>query len=370
MIGGHEFYLANALADLGHEVVIFTSKKSLNYGKMEANPRSRENLEIKAFDSFVDLSEAPIVPLMLPAIAQADLDVIHVHEYFQFCSFYGALVARLRKMPLILTQHGYYHPENVTKRTAIRFSEISYGRFVWESAGRIIAIANSTKDFLTGTIGIDAEKIEVIPTGVDTCCFSPSTAIDERAVPHVLIGRKVILFVGRLVRYKGVKLLIKAFKGISEEFPDVELCIVGQGPEEDFLRSLSSRLNVADRITWIDYVPHYLMNQLYAVSTVFVLPSLVEPLGNVLLEAIASGRPVVATRVGGIPDIISNGVNGILIKPSSTRELETALRSVLEDEKLASRLGRGGRVVAESKFSWRVIANRVTSLYREAHNNG
>lgn len=366
MIGGHEYYLSKALADLGHSVIIFTSKKSLEDGRTRVNSDLFENLEIKTFDSLMDFNEAPIVPFMLPALAKTDLEIIHAHEYFQPCSFYGALAAKLQRIPLMLTQHGYYHPENLTKRIGVRFSEISYGQFVLRSAKKIIAIARSTKDFLTRIIGIKEERIDVIPTGVDTVCFSPNTPIRKNIIPQRLMSREVILFAGRLVEYKGVDILIRAFKGVSEEFPDAELCILGQGSEEENLRRLASKLDVQNKITWINYVPHHLMNQLYAVSTVFVLPSRVEPLGIVLLEAIASGKPVVATKVGGIPDIISNGVNGVLVRPNSAKDFENGLRMVLENDQLAKRLGRQGRLLAESAFSWRVIAERIALLYKKS----
>ena len=245
----------------------------------------------------------------------------------------------------------------------MKLSEISYGRFVLDTAKRIIAISNATRRFLIEKVGVDANRIEVIPTGVDVSRFSPETEVDPEILPPDLIGAKVILFVGRLVGYKGVDLLLRAFWKLAKKWPDARVCILGNGPEGAFLNHLSSKLGVADKVTWLSYVPNFVLPQLYTISKVFVLPSLVEPLGIVLLEAMASGKPIVATDVGGIPDLVLNGVNGILVKRNSTAELGNALDELIGDEELARRMGEEGRRLAEKRFAWRVISERILSVY-------
>jgi glycosyltransferase involved in cell wall biosynthesis len=181
-----------------------------------------------------------------------------------------------------------------------------------------------------------------------------------------LSGKKIVLFVGRLVEQKGVDSLIKAFGNLSRDRPNLMLCVVGDGPMKPYLHRLSLKLNITDKILWFNYVPHDIIPYLYASSTVFVLPSSIEPLGIAILEAMASGKPVISTKVGGIPDIISDGVNGILVEPNNVPALESALRILLSKEKLATRMGEEGRRLAERKFSWEIIGKKIVSIYEQA----
>ena len=115
--GGHEYNLSKALSEMGHDVTLFTSNRiPPRYGKKKVTSDDPEQFRIARFSPFVDLKEeVPLVPFLLPSLCRNEFDVIHVHEYFQFCSFYGVLASKLKHSSLILTQHGYYYPEKLIR---------------------------------------------------------------------------------------------------------------------------------------------------------------------------------------------------------------------------------------------------------------
>ena len=362
--GGYEYELSRALVKLGQEVTIFTSDRTpYRYRLSAGEEEAHHNVRIRRFRALLDLRELPVPPSMLPGLLDEDLDVIQTSEPFQLCSLYAALASRSRGVPLVVSQHLYYTPWDPLKRLGLRLSEALYGRFVLSTARRIIAISTAARSYLKEK-SVKEGKIEVIPIGVDADRFTP-TAEPYEPLMKEAEGRKMILFVGRLTGYKGVRYLLHAFSRLLKEYREVVLCIRGDGPQRPYLLQLESKLGLRGRVLWPGYVANRDMPSLYATSNLFVLPSLIEPFGISALEAMASGRPVVATRVGGLADLVEEGVNGYLVPPCSIEGLEEAMLRILEDEGLERRLGREGRRRAERYFSWDVVARRILSLYGE-----
>ena len=152
-----------------------------------------------------------------------------------------------------------------------------------------------------------------------------------------------IIFVGRLVSQKGVDLLVKAFAKLTEKVPEARLILVGDGPEKSHLQCLAEKLGVIGKIIFSGFVHHSKIRDFLHEASVFVLPSRSEGLPNALLQAMAAGLPCVATSVGGVPDIIKDGVNGILVPPEREDLLAEALEKVLLDKNMARRLGEEAR---------------------------
>ena len=177
--------------------------------------------------------------------------------------------------------------------------------------------------------------------------------------PGVLHG---VLYVGRLHRQKGVDTLVRAVPLLP---PDVPVTLAGDGPERAALEKLAARLGVADRVRVTGFLPHRQVPELLAGAAVAVLPSRYEELGTALVEAMAAGRPVVASAVGGIPELVRDGVDGLLVPPGEPVALATAVRALLADPQLAARLGSHGRDrVAE--HDWARLAARVLEIYLQA----
>ncbi|GBE09785.1 GDP-mannose-dependent alpha-(1-6)-phosphatidylinositol monomannoside mannosyltransferase [bacterium BMS3Bbin12] len=239
-------------------------------------------------------------------------------------------------------------------------------------------VTNST--YTAGLIagfGVPEAHIRVIDPVVDLHTFqpqAPSPALRER---YALGDGPVLLTVCRLVRRKGVDLVIEALARLVPAYPGLRYLVVGAGPERRNLEALARRHGVAERVIFAGSVPEKELPAHYHLASVFVMPSRylgdeasVEGLGLVYLEAMASGLPVVAGRSGGVPDIVHDGENGILVAPDSVTDLARALDTLLRDGVYAGRLGDNGLAFVRRPREWRVLAVRVPRRNARNKNRG
>jgi glycosyltransferase involved in cell wall biosynthesis len=196
------------------------------------------------------------------------------------------------------------------------------------------------------------DKLHVVRCGV------PVPTTDARK----LSKRKEIISVGRLSAEKGQAGLLQAFATLSNDRPDAALVIVGDGPEGAALRAMAARLGIADRVTFTGRLSEPDTLRRIAAAHVLVLPSFMEGLPIVLMEAMAAGTPVVASRVAGIPELVDDGRNGLLFTPSKWDELAGCMRRLLDDDALRERFAEQGRVTIESEFDIRRSAEILRAL--------
>jgi glycosyltransferase involved in cell wall biosynthesis len=202
--------------------------------------------------------------------------------------------------------------------------------------------------------GFADTRITVIPNGVDADRFKPQ--------PSHGFQRKRIVYVGSLAATKGVDILIDALYSLRQEQPEIVLEIFGSGPEENQLKEKSATLGLADAVRFYGTVPdieHHLDT-----PCIVVQPSLSEGMSNVILEAMAAGLPVVATRTGAAPEIIQDAVNGLLVDVGSAEQIHDAIARLLADEGFAHRIGMQARASIESRYSIDIVAGHYLSLYR------
>lgn len=191
--------------------------------------------------------------------------------------------------------------------------------------------------------------------------------IDSKLIAHVAPARqeeKYILSLRRLVPSKGIDFLIRAFAELVKDYPDLALVVAGDGPEREKLESLAKDLNIASQVRFLGTVTFQEGIALLKSAFCTVVPSLSEGGGLVNIEAQASGCPVVATNVGGIPEYVEDGTSGLLCKPADARDLEAKLRMLLDDSAFRSRLIEGGYAHA-ARFSWDVLGPQYLALYGE-----
>ena len=238
----------------------------------------------------------------------------------------------------------------------------------------LIAVSEHLRSEAIG-YGVAASKIHVIPNGVDTSYFRPLSKEESRDALHIPVDSKNVLFVGHLIHRKGVDLLIRAFSEVYRLEADARLYIVGgpvastdAGWYQDTL-SLPGRLGILDRVTFVGPVESHkepALNLWYNACDVLVLPSRAEGMGMVLMEAMACGKPVIGTGVGGIPNVVTEGENGFLVDPDDPSGLAGAIAQILDDTALARRLGEHGMRQVKASYSWERIADTTTELYRSA----
>jgi len=252
----------------------------------------------------------------------------------------------------------------------LRFNRVlrSYEKKLMKRSDALIAVSKYTVDELTELYGIEEKKIHVIYNGVDINKFKPRP---DRAKLRREFGleeeKKIVLFVGRLYHRKGLEILLRSIPPVLQEFSDVKFAISGTGfkKKEESLRNLAKKLEIEDYVTFLGYVPDEKLPDLYAASDIFVLPAIYENFPFAILEAQATGLPVISTKVGGIPEFLADNENGFLIDPGDSTQLTQRVLTLLQDPKLAKEMGRRGRSLIEEKFSWSLITSQVIDLYHK-----
>ena len=338
------------------------------------------------------IREKPLFAALLPGYMAAgvlaarrlartgEFDVVHVHWPLPHAAF-GRAARRAGGIPLVLTFHGV---------------EVTFGRKtpvpgLLPFLRRAIRDAEAVTANSTYTAGLIRElhdrEVEVIPFGStvggaadspdrpetsDVVGFSgnPPEAGPRPESSDVVASPDTenILFVGRLVERKGVQHLIEAMTRLEDR--PTRLHVVGDGPMRAELKRIARERRVLDRVIFHGFVSTDELRSHFAACDAFVLPAVrdekgdVEGLGVVLVEALSYGKPVVASRSGGIVDVIRDDETGLLVPPGDPVALADAIRRVLDDPDLAARLGRAGRAHVEANFSWPAITDRLVALYR------
>jgi glycosyltransferase involved in cell wall biosynthesis len=220
---------------------------------------------------------------------------------------------------------------------------------------RLIAITSQTKELYAGIV--DKERIRVIPFGVDTEAFKPGFFQHQR-------DELEILYSGSLYPLKGVDYLIRAMADVVKSGLKARLTIVGDGQQKGELMTLAGKLGISRSVVFEGFVPYTSMLQYYERCDLFCFPTLGEPFGKAIVEAMACGKPVIASDVGGSTEIVRNGIDGILVPPASPKAIASAIQRMKnEDER--RRMGQEARTVAVKDFSWDTVSSKYHRLYSE-----
>jgi glycosyltransferase involved in cell wall biosynthesis len=361
----NEFAVCRSLAKLGHEVTLLSSNRHPKWQHLDERWAQRneeviDGFTIRRFQSGPEFGTVPTMPFLLKEILDCEWDIIHAHTILAPSSFYSALASRIRRKPLIVTQHDYiFGGVHGPKLFLHAVNNTTFGRFTMHSARVVIGLSSEAAQFVQ-RFGATRGKTRVVPNSVDTTLFRPNqrNLLRERWG----IEGRVVLFIGRLVREKRCDLLIRAFSEVVSTVPDSKLVIVGKGPEERHLRDLERQLSLR-QVFFLGRVARDEMPYVYPGCDLIVLPSLYEPFGNVVLEAMATGLPVIGTKIGGMTDTIAHGQTGYHISPGDTSQLSDCIRRILTDETLRSKLSRSARDVAVERYDDMVVARTVEGLY-------
>jgi glycosyltransferase involved in cell wall biosynthesis len=285
-------------------------------------------------------------------------DVVHGHNRFMYGLTELALVRALGKT-LCWTLHNA-RPEGIDPATDLcgqAFDE-SMGRIVMRNCDGVIGVSKATLD---STLPEDYAGVKrAVYNGVDERLFTPGEASgDWRKRLGIPRGKKIVLCVCRLVEQKGLVFLIEAMHRVDAAF-----VLLGRGPLEKELAAFAAKHGLSDKFfPCTERVSDRELVDLYRTADVFVLPSLYEPFGMVIVEAMACGKPVIGTDVGGIPEIIREDTNGFLVPPRSPRALADRINAILENEDKAARFGIAGRKIVENEFTWERTASGYEAFY-------
>jgi len=372
--GGHEFYLCRALAKEGVDVTLFTSIKPSRIYYYETLEKPKKLRPFETLDNF-NLVRVPITfelggrflrfPFsidLLEKLCRSRYDVVHSHEFFQFFTHTAIIASKLNRTPIVITQHGYTLGKNeVFYSWLLEVLGKTLGRQVTSSADLFIAITKDVKSFLL-KIGLPENKVKVVPTGVDTDRFRPLETSYRKRIG--LNAKKVVLFVGRMCEEKGVIQLLHALKDVFKDNPDAKCLMVGDGPLRNRALSLASTLGISQKIIHLPKVNHDEMPLVYNAADIFVLPSRYEPFGMSATEAMASGIPAIASRVGGLAETVLHGKTGLLVKVQNTMELANAISDLLQDDEKRREMGKAARKHMLDHYSWPHVAKKTVELYK------
>jgi glycosyltransferase involved in cell wall biosynthesis len=264
------------------------------------------------------------------------------------------LLGKTKKHPFIFGPIStHFYPRPLDEKFVGRFTSKLHVKTV-RNCDRLIAITNYVKKLYTKIF--DPEKIETIPLGVDTNLFKPSKKELNREYREILSA-------GYLYKLKGIEFLIKAMHIVAQERKDVKLRIVGNGPEKQHLIRLTEALNIRDKVIFQGVVPHTEMPKYYQNCDIFCFPTLGEPFGKAVIEAMACAKPVIASNVGGPAETIKNRKNGILVTPAQPKLWAQEILNLLKNEKTMRLIGAEARNTILREYSWDKIAEKYHNLY-------
>ena len=282
-------------------------------------------------------------------LRREQFDLVHAHIY---ASIVAAAIATLdTDVPLVISEH--------TEATWQTWRARWVSRWVYRRVERIIAVSTPIRRRLSERDHVHPDLITIVPNAVASAPEPPP----DSPLPAELRGRPLVGVIARLQPEKGVANFLKAAARVAPLFPEAHFVIAGDGPLRQKLVALAEDLGLGDRIRFFGFRSD--ASALMKSLDVLVVPSLTEGSPLVTLEAMAAGTPVVASAVGGIPDQVRHGKEGLLVPPGDTSAIADAILDLLRDPDRARRLGEAGRRRAASEFGHAAMVRRIESVYRE-----
>lgn len=289
-------------------------------------------------------------------LRRSPVDIVHVHN------FIGDLVAVLGLTTgarRVATNHSSGFLDAYAAGRKRRIYPLLLGGY-----DAVIAPSRELEEKST-YLGVSRDRIHYVPNGVDINRFSPGDPGAEvwRRVAPFREEHRFVLSTRRLASKNGVQFLLRSIPQVLRACPDARFLLAGDGPAGRALEAEARAQGIRSSVRFLGHVPNERLLDLYRLAEACVLPSLQEATSISGLEAMACGKPIVGTRVGGIPEILEDGVTGVLVEPADPADLARGLLRVLSDGNLAARMGAKARERAREAFSWTAIAERTLSVY-------
>ena len=364
--GGVENVASNLsvqMAKRGHEVHIFTSAID-----SKESVENYENITIYRYKKSFTIGSAsiPVNILYKPLKLGIDLDIVHTHAGNPPAPIAAYQYAKKSKKPFVVTYHGdgQWNWGGVIRRMSV----YSYNKYLLDKILTYADVLISPSEYYINEsriLGKYRNKIVAIPNGIHVDEFDVGYSKEKcRGKLGLSIDSRMILFVGTLSPHKGPDILIKAMSEIVKEVPDVKLVFVGHGGMREELEMLSKKLGVKKNVKFAGFVEESMKPLYYRAADVFCLPSVMthEIFGIVNLEAMACSVPIVASKIGGIPDVVRDGENGLLVLPRDSDALADAITYLLEDEDVREKMGKNGRKKVED-YSWNRVGEETEKIY-------
>ena len=361
-MGNVAYHLTDHLSLLGFDVTVFTPK----YSSIEHSFDSY--FKIKKLSPQFRYGNAAVVLQLCYKLPK--FDTVHFHYPFLGASLPTIIAKLIKKKKIKLILH--YHMDLVGRD----WRSLVYKLYNWTYLGWLVKFSDkiliTSEDYLKTSLIYPLykkyqNKFKILPNGVDINYFKPQTKDIVLVNRYGLQNKRVVLFVGALDSahyFKGINYLIKAFEILKRD--DVKLIIIGEGNLRHVYEDMVHSYGLNNQVVFTGYVPDEELVKYYNLCDIFILPSIdkSEAFGMVLLEAMSCNKPVIATDLPGVREVVSNKVDGCLAKPKNADKLAQQLNILLDNPKLCNEYGNSGRKKVVELYSWEKITKELLEIYR------
>lgn len=365
--GGQEryvYYLSKYLVKMNHDVHVITSNFP-NTTQFEII----DGISVERYSPIARPLRNPIALQFLEIRKRLDeFDIIHIHNEHAFSSIVTAFAKNTDNFPLILTNHGRLIFGNIFADTIEKYYMRTFGKKVIKSSDIVVVNSNSDKEYL---ISIDTEvgkKIKILHNAIDPEILLKYLESPKKIDFNNFEGNFIVLFVGVLVKRKGIEWLIKSIKNIKlhDNF-NIKCVVVGEGPDRKFFENLVKHYNLVDVFLFTGRISDEELAWVYSNSSVFVLPSLSEGCPTTIMEAMYYGLPVITTKIPGNIDHFSE--NAILVPPKDEISLSKAITQFLKDDEKIKSFSSTNKKFIEDKYTWEQLSKEYNEIYKNLLKN-
>jgi glycosyltransferase involved in cell wall biosynthesis len=359
-VRGNEYGLAEGLTKLGADVTVIASQgRALREKMLTTNGQAtgETGYEVKYLPTPVDVGENPFTPAIGGEVRNGGYDVLLLQEDYQLICHMAYLAARRKGIPTVLSTERTHYPPGY-RRWAMKAFDVTLNAMLRRGATVYTAHDSAARDFVQREFRIPQDRVKVVHVGVDASLFKQTPGPTPLAD-----GEIKLLTVARLHPYKGLEDLIRAMAIVVKNQPGVVLYIMGRGPSGPDLKQLVNDLKLEKTVRFVETpVPNTQMPPVYSSCDIYVQPSVVEPYGIAVLEAMGCGRPAICSRVGGMTDTIDDGITGFLVPPADAAALAEKIILLAADSRRRNDMGQAARKRIEGQFDWPVIARQYMDI--------
>ena len=362
------YNISRELVKRGHEVEVYTSNFLGGKRKVRNCSITIDQIKVSYFNYIMRHYTFFLTPSMI-SVARINLkkfDVVHIHDFRSFQSIVTHYYARKYCVPYVLQAHGSIPRVDAWRRLKWIY-DVFFGYKLLKDAARVIALSKIEAEQYKH-MGVLEEKIIIIPNGIDLseCAELPPKGSFKKKF-GISEDRKIILYLGRIHKIKGIDVLVKAYAHLKNEMNVNDAVLVVAGPDDGFLNEvkfLVYNLGIADSVLFTG--PLYGRDKLGAFvdSEVYVLPSRYETFPMTILEAYACGKPIVASRVGGLKYLVIDGETGLLFEPGNVEQLAKSIFNILNSN-VAKEMGLKGKNFVRETFTIEKVVERLEKVYEE-----
>ena len=356
-IESHVYTISKELVDRGHDVGVFTSKIPEDAKDTE----DLDGIQVTRIKPIFNLFTTPVMPKLKTKLISQKADVVHAHVPPPFSEYYAASACKYSKSPFALTYHCDLEIPNVLSRPLVAFYRRTFGAYAIRNSNRLIV---HTESYAATSRSVWKYEPTIIPSAIDIERFNPIRKATKIRKKHKLEKSKVVLYLGRLKYHKGLEYLIESSKFTD---PDIKYLIVGEGDFETQLQDLVNELGVKDRIVFTGRVPNAEIPKYYSACDVFILPSVerLEAFGLVVIEAMATGKPVIISNIPGVRENITDGEEGLLIEPTNPEDIGEKINRLMASKKLRTNMGAKGRKKVEENYTLKRVVDQLEKVYQD-----